>query len=459
VETNDFRFVTDETQISTPQLPSFNINSLISDKHGYPILQQNKFEGESAFLICSGPSFSKLDKTLLKKPGILTAGVNNSVFSFRPNLWFSADPTANFLKSIWLDPTISKYVPLTHIDEKIFNSETNEFLDKKVADCPNMNFFNLSVGFDPATYFKQSTICWGNNADQGGKRSVMLIAIRVLHYLGIKNIYLLGCDFKMDRENPYHFQQYRHASSIKSNMSTYEVLKSRFESLKPYMDADNFHIYNCNPESDLKVFPYIPYEDAISKATPKYFPVDVTKEPTDGLYDRAYLAKLTEKNKNFRKVTFSTLCTNLKTLSIGYIKNIEDYMGNRPKIEFILVNCGNQPGLDEWVETNLKLYIKNGTVKYLKSDTVKTGLKDSYEASTGEIFVNLGQDCYLESNFFKQVNKKVNDNTFLFNKGVLSITKATLKQLVDIPIEFTSQTQLVNSYNLELSKLSIRQTK
>jgi hypothetical protein len=30
------------------------------------------------------------------------------------------------------------------------------------------------------------------------KRSVMLVALRLLHYLGFGTVYLLGCDFKMD---------------------------------------------------------------------------------------------------------------------------------------------------------------------------------------------------------------------------------------------------------------------
>ena len=36
--------------------------------------------------------------------------------------------------------------------------------------------------------------------------------------------------------------------------------------LKPYFDASGFEVFNCNKESGLDVFPYVPFEYAIKEA-------------------------------------------------------------------------------------------------------------------------------------------------------------------------------------------------
>lgn len=420
----DFNFVTSDEPISEiePQIIKEN-TSILFNKDMLPIHHKNLFSNESAFLILSGPSFAKIDKSLLKRAGVLTAGVNNSVFSFRPNLWFSSDPPCNFLKSIWLDPTIQKYIPIDNMHEQIFDSETGNFLSKKVHECPNMVFYKRGTYFDPKTYFYEDHVCWGNEAEDGGKRSVMLVAIRLLHHLGIKNVYLLGCDFKMNKENPYHFKQYRHDSSVKGNNSTYEILKQRFESLKPFMDKEDFHIFNCNPDSDLKVFPHVPFEEALTKCTPKYFPANLSLEPTDGLYDRAYLARLTEKNEKYKKVSFCTTCMDrTHHLKVTYIKNIEDCMKYRPKVEFVLLNYNSHDDLDEWVRDKLKIYIERGVVKYYKTTEPErfkmTHAKNmAARLATGEIIVNLDADTYLGENYFKFIQRKLAKGCYIRKRG------------------------------------------
>jgi hypothetical protein len=125
---------------------------------------------------------------------------------------------------------------------------------------------------------------WGNSKQFGGKRSVMLIAMKMLYYLGIRKVFLLGCDFNMSADSTYHFKQERHASSVRGNNSTYEELCHRFEQLKPIFDKLGYQVFNCNADSNLKVFPFVSFEDAIASVD---FP-DVVSERTDGLYDREY---------------------------------------------------------------------------------------------------------------------------------------------------------------------------
>jgi hypothetical protein len=222
---------------------------------------------------------------------------NNAPRTFRPNLWTMVDDPGNFIKSIWLDPKITKFVPFDHTEKAIFDNEAWKSTDILVGECPNVHFFRRNEHFVPTQFLKEGTFNWGEHSDSlddlgnKGGRSVMLVAIKLLYYLGIRKIFLLGCDFKMDDNTKYHFEQDRSAGSQKGNNSTYNILKSRFEALLPYFEEVGLKVFNCNPESGLKVFPYIDFEEAIAIAT-KNIP-DIYNERTAGLYDR----KANEKHK------------------------------------------------------------------------------------------------------------------------------------------------------------------
>jgi hypothetical protein len=121
----------------------------------------------------------------------------------------------------------------------------------------------------------------------------MLFAIRILHSLGFKKVYLLGCDFKMNENYTYHFEQDRASGSIKNNNMIYQALNLRFNSLKNKFKETGFEVYNCNPESNLGSFEHKPFTEAISEVI-NSFP-DTIKERTYGLYERK---KNERKSKN-----------------------------------------------------------------------------------------------------------------------------------------------------------------
>lgn len=260
------------------------------------------YRGRSAFLICGGPSFAKLDHSKLRQPGIITLGVNNSPKTFRPNLWCSVDSPHNFIRSIWLDPQVQKFVPLDHTEKKLFDSDSWKQMDVKVRDCPNVVYFRRNEHFQAKQWLTESSFNWGDvgkpkqkDIDSGkakldpnrmyGGRSVMLPALRILFLLGFRRVYLLGCDFKMDEQNKYHFDQDRAAGSIGGNNDTYQRLGERFKMLRPLFEREGFHIFNCNPDSNLKAFDHVPFDKAVAEVV-KEFGVDTKNERTEGLYDR-----------------------------------------------------------------------------------------------------------------------------------------------------------------------------
>lgn len=250
----------------------------------HPLWLGDIYRGRSAFLICSGPSFKLLDHSKLRAPGVLTMGLNNSPRTFRPNLWCSVDSPDHWISSIWMDPTIQKFVPISHAEKRVFNSDTWKHVGK-VGDCPNVVYYKRNERFRAAQFLWEDCFNWGNHKDYGGGRSIMLPAHRILFTLGVRTVYLLGCDMKMDESNKYHFEQDRTQSSIKGNAGTYVKLNEWFKELRPLFEQQGFHVFNCNKDSGLKAFDYVSYEDALAEVRRDMLDVDTSKERTAGLYE------------------------------------------------------------------------------------------------------------------------------------------------------------------------------
>ena len=243
------------------------------------------YRGDSIFVLCNGPSMAKLDLSKLDQPGIMTYGMNNGPKTYRPNIWTCVDDPSRFLKSIWLDPKIMKIIPQATFEKKIFDNQEWKHLDKKVGDCPNVFGYRRNDKFHPKRWMTEDTINWGNHKKWGGGRSVMLPVFRVCFLLGFRNVYLLGCDFNMSETNTYHFDEQRTKGAVSNNMNTYRRMKEEyFPQLKPHFDAHGFNVYNCNPESQLKCFPFKDYDEAIKEVTDKLG--DVKNERTWGMYSK-----------------------------------------------------------------------------------------------------------------------------------------------------------------------------
>jgi hypothetical protein len=251
----------------------------------HPLQICDTYRGRSAFLICGGPSFGKLDHAKLRQPGVLTMGLNNSVKTFRPNMHCSVDSPDHWVRSVWLDPTIQKFVPIDHAKKQVFNSDKWEFMNLRVGDCPNVVYYKRNEKFNAKQFLYEDCFNWGCHSKHGGGRSVMLVAVRVMFLLGIRRLYLLGADFNMSKESKYHFDQDRHKGSIKGNNSTYEKLNRWFAELRPLFEANGYDVFNCNPESKLLAFKSISFDDAVEETLSHFDYCDVENERTRGLYE------------------------------------------------------------------------------------------------------------------------------------------------------------------------------
>jgi hypothetical protein len=265
----------------------------ITRADGEPVNLRGMYAGRSCFLLCGGPSLGKLtarQRRMLSRPGMVTVGLNNSPRVFRPQIWFCVDDADHFIRSIFLDPRIMKFLPRGKAGKAVFNSDAWKPMGVTVGECPSTFFFELTHDGYPDQFLSQRQFFWGFSGDDGGGRSVMHIAPKLLHWLGFSRVYLVGADFRMSPEEKYAFEQDRAKGSISNNNSTYAKLNDRFDRLRPTLEAAGLTIINCTPGSDLKSFEFMGLTDAINAAW-REFDVNVGKERTYGLYERAGLEK------------------------------------------------------------------------------------------------------------------------------------------------------------------------
>ncbi len=262
------------------------------DRHS--LFLGNVFRGRSAFLVCGGPSLIDNDLTLLDQRGLLTCAVNNAATVYRSHLWVSVDNPGNFCDAIWRDPAIWKFVPQDHMDKRFTIRGSQGQLvpsEEKVGELPSVFGFRRNEQFVAQQWLYEDTFNWGNSSKRvdaygnKGSRSVMYVALKLMFYLGVRRLFLLGCDFRMSYgAQNYAFPQERSRGSVRGNNSSYRILNVRLQKLKPYFDFEGFEIYNCTPQSGLTVFPYMPFKQAVDEAR-KEMPAKIV---TDGMYDRRH---------------------------------------------------------------------------------------------------------------------------------------------------------------------------
>ena len=224
-------------------------------------------------------------------------GVNNSWTVHRPTLWTCVDDPGRFIDTGWKDPGVLKFVPVCHWGRRLrIQAVDGTMRDSayRVAQMPSVLFFRRSNHFDHERFLTGDAVPWGNDPKSTdslgikGKRSVMLVALRLLHHLGFRTVYLLGCDFRMAADHKYAFDETREAAAIKHNNVLYDSLSRRFEALLPHFEKHRFRVVNCSPGSGLGVFERMSYEDAVAAASAEcskpintqgwYTPVDANRE-------------------------------------------------------------------------------------------------------------------------------------------------------------------------------------
>jgi len=217
---------------------------------------------------------NEVDPFFLVSRGIASLGINNVAAHVPVKAFCCSDPPEKFHHAIWFDPGVMKFVPRPKLKKRVrakIGEQQFRFTQYRVADCPNVWGFHRTAEFVPEEFLTSTGATWGNNSqavEKNGRPKILFTffcALRLMHYLGCRRVYLLGVDFHMHagRNGGYAFKQNRWASSVGGNNDHYRIASRMLAELQPYFAAANFQVFNCYEYSGLKVFPYVPFDEAI----------------------------------------------------------------------------------------------------------------------------------------------------------------------------------------------------
>lgn len=257
---------------------------------------KNLWRGCAGFFVGGGPSIRSQPYHRLAERGVCSLALNN-IAGFVPVKAFTFnDPPEKFHHGIWRDPGIMKFCPkakLTHrgrgtTREKLPDGSF-KYLTAKTPDYPNVWGYERRGWHTPETFFIEPSATSGNNSGEGvpktGRPKIicsMFLGLRLLHYLGVRRVYLLGVDFYMEPGladkglGNYAFDETRTAGAIDGNNGIYKVAAAMLEELRPIFDKAGFEVYNTNALSRLRAFDYVPFEEAMEDCKN-----GVPKEPFD----------------------------------------------------------------------------------------------------------------------------------------------------------------------------------
>lgn len=265
-----------------PPLHEFPANEdplFCTDRNKQPIghVLRDLWRPNPGFLVCGGPSLQGIDLGFLRERGIVSLGVNN-VSGYAPvrAMTFS-DPPEKFCHGVFFDPAVMKLVPIPKLTKRVRAKRpdgTFGFTSLRVMDCPNVWGYRRNAVWDAATFLTNEDATWGNGkhgAEQNGRERILFtffLGLRLLHYLGCRQVFLIGVDFNMlpsedgGGSTGYAFTERRSEGAARGNNSSYRKANAMCHELRPHFDAAGYEVYNCNPNSGLTAFDYVPLEQA-----------------------------------------------------------------------------------------------------------------------------------------------------------------------------------------------------
>jgi|GEM_PF-1871756 len=231
---------------------------------------QDSFRGASAFLVCGGPSLRELDLSLLNQRGIVIAAVNQAAATHvRPHLWFTVDAPRNFHEAIWRDPAIAKFTKRKYSNHSIRTRQGNEWKDAVGVwprHLPNCWYYEHVSEWKPQEFLTSPRPTWGVTVAPNA-RSCMLVALRLLYWLGFRRVIVIGADFQMTADDPYAFHDPANDAKARSNNRLYHTLNEWFSELRPHFAEYGYEVLNATPGGQLNAFPRVSFEEAVRQCT------------------------------------------------------------------------------------------------------------------------------------------------------------------------------------------------
>ncbi len=262
----------------------------VSDRFGRPADSLRGLWAPSpAFLVCGGPSLRDVRLDRLRERGVVSLGVNLSAAWVPVKAWVFSDPQTKFHHGLYLDPGVMTFCPQPKMERgfmvKMKDGSWRRTTEKikritvgiTVRDCPNTFGYHRRTCFVPNEFFTTPYAHWGPGKHQPpdvpaiGCFCTMLIGIRLLHWLGVRKIYMIGVDHQGRDGKCYGFPNEKG-----ERVARYDLERQMLEALVEPMKRHGVELINCSATSRCNLYCYVPFDDAVDDCKG-----DVPNEPFD----------------------------------------------------------------------------------------------------------------------------------------------------------------------------------
>jgi len=204
---------------------------------------KNKERGKRAFILANGPSILAEDLSLLKNE--LTIGMNASTllekqFGFHTNYYVLSDtrfithPEKGRFATSDLHPNTIR----------ILREELKEFDDRTL---PNRSYYVSALQRDGFSKDIRAGFFFGC--------TTTMLAIQLAYYLGVEEIYLLGCDLKYSVDSPRFYKE--NSPQLEDSFTSVQIWN--IANANQILNQEGKRIVNCSKRSFLR--PYLDYKD------------------------------------------------------------------------------------------------------------------------------------------------------------------------------------------------------
>ncbi len=230
-----------------------------------PVDLDGMWEG-SCFLAGGAPSLGdEPHLSRLGEPGVNLMALNNtaSLFQSSVDFWLGGDKPMCYSERILKDQRILKFAVISRKDLAV-----NGTVWKKL---PSTFFFGTSDKFDVNNFLMphRDFVWWKNT---------FYIGLQLLHRLGFRKVYLIGCSFRIDKDKQYSYDVKLTGPEREWNERVYNNTVEKMKALKPAFDKAGFEVISATPDSLLNdIYPTMTFDEAIDdslKDFPKEYQMD-----------------------------------------------------------------------------------------------------------------------------------------------------------------------------------------
>lgn len=216
-------------------------------------------EGDSCFIVATGPSLRYEDLEILKENNVLCFSVNSILLALKNCSWRPDYYGIQDLKSYEiLQEHINEYAKsfkkifvsnsISDIGMKIPNDSVIYPLDLMNHMFTNHKSYNAKFSEDPCVRVYDGY-------------SVVFSMIQIAVYMGFKRIYLLGVDCNYSNPNS---QFINYGRNDESNLKAKERMTIGYRVAKEYIKNKDIEIYNATRGGMLEEFPRVDFDKLFS---------------------------------------------------------------------------------------------------------------------------------------------------------------------------------------------------